>query len=361
MLDQALFWIAVARDHALENYMDELGWVIRIAFIALILFVPIRHLLAKEVSDVVYNFWRTPAALLSAVVALVMILTAMFAGELSIQNPYDQRTISGDLFLNAPWFDNEGCEDGGYVNVNNQECPAEGAWLGANDRGMDMLSHILYGMQLSLIVGLSAVVLSMIIGIALGLIAGYVGGRTDAIIMRIADIQLSFPSILIALLINGIARGLLPDNMQDDVAIYVIILAIALSGWVRYARTVRGSTLVERNKEYVQAARVIGIRSRVILFRHILPNVMGPVLVIATIDLAIAIITEATLSFLGVGLPSTQPSLGTLLREGQSEFFSGSYWLVFFPGLALVLLALSVNLLGDWLRDALNPKLRQRG
>ena len=198
----------------------------------------------------------------------------------------------------------------------------------------------------------------MLLGVGLGLISGYIGGTVDSFVMRIADIQLSFPAILIALLIDGIARAALPAALHDEIASYVLVLAIGASGWVQYARTVRGSTLVEKNKEYVQAARVIGLHPVAIMVRHVLPNVMGPVLVIATIHLAIAIITEATLSFLGVGVPPTQPSLGTLIRVGNDFLFSGEWWITIFPGAALVIMVLSVNLLGDWLRDALNPKLR---
>jgi peptide/nickel transport system permease protein len=209
-----------------------------------------------------------------------------------------------------------------------------------------------------LFVGFVSVLFSLVLGVGLGLISGYVGGRLDAFIMRVADVQLSFPAILIALLIDGLARSLLPREHHDEVALYVLVFAIGISGWVQYARTVRGQTLVEKGKEYVQAARVIGIRQWTILLRHILPNVTGPVLVIATIHLAIAIITEATLSFLGVGVPPTTPSLGTLIRVGNDFLFSGEWWITIFPGIALVLLVLAVNLLGDWLRDALNPKLR---
>ena len=216
----------------------------------------------------------------------------------------------------------------------------------------------MYGARISLGVGLAAVLFAMLLGVTLGLVAGYVGGRIDALIMRIADIQLSFPAILIALLVDGVARVALPSNTHDEIAIPVLILSIGVSGWVQYARTVRGSTLVEKGKEYVQAARVIGRHPLAIMAHHVLPNVMGPVLVIATIHIATAIITEATLSFLGVGVPPTRPSLGTLIRIGNEFLMSGEWWITVFPGIALVTLVLSVNLLGDWLRDALNPKLR---
>jgi peptide/nickel transport system permease protein len=231
-------------------------------------------------------------------------------------------------------------------------------WLGTDDQGRDVLSAILYGMRVSLLIGVASVLLSIVLGVGLGLLSGYVGGRVDAFIMRVCDVMLSFPAILVALLIDGVFRALLPRDAHNDVAFAVLILAIALSGWVQYARTVRGSTLVEKNKEYVQAARVIGVRPLAIMFRHVLPNVTGPVLVLATVHIATAIITEATLSFLGVGVPPTTPSLGTLIRIGQEFLFSGEWWITIFPGAALVLLVLSVNLLGDWLRDALNPRLR---
>ena len=230
--------------------------------------------------------------------------------------------------------------------------------LRADDQGRDVLSTILYGARISLAVGLAAVAFAAVLGVAAGLVAGYVGGRLDAFIMRITDIQLSFPAILIALLIDGVARVALPRGAHGEIAVYVLVLAIGFSGWVQYARTVRGSTLVERTKEYVQAARVIGRHPLAIMARHVLPNVLRPVLVIATIHIATAIVTEATLSFLGVGMPPTTPSLGTLIRVGNDFLFSGEWWITVFPGAALVVLVLSVNLLGDWLRDALNPRLR---
>jgi len=294
-------------------------------------------------SDLWYSFKRTPSAIISAVVTLIMVVGALCAPFIAPHNPFDLASLNIMDANMPPAWNPEGSPD---------------FLLGTDDQGRDILSAILYGSRVSLFVGFASVLFSMVLGVSLGLISGYVGGRVDSIIMRIADVQLSFPAILIALLIDGIARGLLPRDMHDQLALYVLIFAIGISGWVQYARTVRGSTMVERNKEYVQAAKLIGIGPLTILRRHILPNVMGPVLVIATIHLAIAIITEATLSFLGVGVPPTAPSLGTLIRIGNSYLFSGMWWISIFPGIALVVLVLSVNLLGDWLRDALNPKLR---
>jgi peptide/nickel transport system permease protein len=230
--------------------------------------------------------------------------------------------------------------------------------LGTDNQGRDILSTIMHGARISLGVGIASVLFALVLGVSLGLVSGYFGGRIDALIMRVADVQLSFPAILIALLIDGVARIALPGDRHDELAIPVLVLAIGFAGWVQYARTVRGSTMVEREKEYVQAARVIGRRPLAILLWHVLPNVTGPVLVLATIHIATAIITEATLSFLGVGVPATRPSLGTLIRIGNEFLYSGEWWITVFPGVALIVLALSVNLLGDWLRDALNPRLR---
>jgi peptide/nickel transport system permease protein len=265
----------------------------------------------------------------------------------------------------APWDAPHNPYDLASVNLLDATDPPAwlhgGDWafpLGTDNQGRDVLSTMLYGTRLSLLVGVSAVALAMVLGVALGLVAGWRGGIVETIIMRIADVQLSFPAILIALLIDGVARTVLPHDAQAAIEIYVLIAAIALSYWVHFARTVRGSTLVERNKEYIQAARVIGVRPARIVVGHLLPNVIGPVLVIATINLATAILTEATLSFLGVGLPPTEPSLGTLIRVGNDYLMSGDWWIAIFPGIWLALLILSVNLLGDWLRDALNPKLR---
>ncbi len=293
-------------------------------------------------SDFFYQFRRSPIAIGATAVALLCLIGACFAGWIAPHNPFDLASVDlGDARLPPAWI------EGGRSTFP----------LGTDEQGRDVLSAILYGSRISLIVGATSVLLSLVIGIALGLLAGYVGGRVDAIIMRIADVQLSFPAILIALLIDGVARAVI-RNADESLAFVVLVFAIALSGWVQYARTVRGSTLVEKNREYVQAARVIGVGPVAIMFRHVLPNVTGPVLVLATVHIATAIITEATLSFLGVGVPPTLPSLGTLIRNGNNFLFSGEWWITVFPGAALVMLVLSVNLLGDWLRDALNPRLQ---
>jgi len=293
--------------------------------------------------DVWYSFTRSPVTVLAAAVTVGFMAAALFATWVAPHNPFDLASVDLlDSFIPPVW------EEGGDARF----------LLGTDDQGRDVLSTIIYGARISLGVGFASVLFAMVLGIGLGLLSGYLGGGLDALIMRVADVQLSFPAILIALLIDGVARGVLPRELHGEIWFYVLVFAIGVSGWVQYARTVRGSTLVERNKEYVQAARVIGIPPGLIMLRHVLPNVMGPVLVIATIHLAIAIITEATLSFLGVGVPLTSPSLGTLIRVGNDFLFSGEWWITIFPGAALAILVLAVNLLGDWLRDALNPKLR---
>jgi len=295
-------------------------------------------------SDFWYSFRTSPVAVGATVVAVVMIFGALFAPWVAPHRPFDLASLSlMDSLLPPAWL-----ADGELRYP-----------LGTDDQGRDVLSTILYGSRISLLVGLASVAVAMLLGVSLGLLSGYVGGRLDAFIMRVADVQLSFPAILIALLIDGSARALLPTGTHSDwLTIGVLVGSIGLANWVQYARTVRGSTLVEQRKEYVQAARVIGVRPWRIMLGHVLPNVTGPVLVIATINIAQAIITEATLSFLGVGVPPTTPSLGTMINTGNNFLFSGEWWLVVFPGLALVLLCMSVNLLGDWLRDALNPRLR---
>ncbi|MCC5987244.1 MAG: ABC transporter permease [Pararhodobacter sp.] len=295
-------------------------------------------------SDIAYSFRTSPVAMLAGLVSVIIIAAAVLAPWLAPYNPYDP----GQLNL----------MDGFTPPMEPNQFTGNVYWLGADNQGRDVFSTILYGARISLFVGFMAVLFAMTLGITLGLIAGWRGGWLDSLLMRVADVQLSFPSILIALLIFGVARGFIPPAYRETMAIWVLIVAIGLSDWVQYARVVRGATMVEKSKEYVQAARVIGSHPVKILVRHILPNVMGPVLVIATIGLALAIIAEATLSFLGVGVPPTQPSLGTLIRIGQGFLFSGEWWILLFPSVTLLALALSVNLLGDWLRDALNPRLR---
>lgn len=295
-------------------------------------------------SDFIWSFRHSPVAVVAFVVVLLMMLGALFAPLLASHDPFNPASLNLMNGFTPP----------GQAN----QFTGEFFVLGTDDQGRDVFSTILFGMRISLFVGLVAVFLAMLIGVTVGLMAGYLGGWTETIIMRLADVQLTFPAILVAMLIFGVAKGITPPEHRDAMAIWVLILAIGLSDWVQFARVVRGATLVEKNKEYVQAARLIGRSSFSIMLRHILPNVLNPVLVIATISLALAIIAEATLSFLGVGAPPTKPSLGTLIRIGQEFMFSGEWWILFFPAMTLLALALSINLLGDWLRDALNPRLR---
>lgn len=294
-------------------------------------------------SDLGWSFTHSPRAMVSLAILLILVLASLLAPWISPQNPLDLGALDLNAALTPPaWI------EGG-----------SGAYpLGTDGQGRDLLSAILYGMRTSLLVGVSAAAFAMLVGVTLGLMAGFFGGFIDMVVMRLADIQWSFPAILIALLIDGVARNVLPRQRQEEIAIYVLVLAIGVSGWVQFARTVRGSTLVEKNKEYVQAARVTGVHPLRIMFGHVLPNTLGPVLVIATIYLAVAIIVEATLSFLGVGVQATQPSLGTLIRIGSNMLMSGEWWVTLFPSLTLAALVLAVNVLGDWLRDTLNPRLK---
>ncbi len=294
-------------------------------------------------SDLWWSFRRSPLTIVAALVVLAFAGIALFAPFLARQNPFDPGLLDIlDARLPPMWI------EGGVAKYP----------LGSDSQGRDVLSTILYGARISLGVSIAANVTAMLLGVSLGLLAGYFGGRIDNLIMRVADVQLSFPTILIALLIDGLARQAMPRDMHATLAIPLVIAAIALANWVQYARTVRGSTMIEKNKEYVQAARVIGTGPVYILAHHVLPNVVGPVLVIATLGFGSAILTEAALSFLGLGVPATHPSLGTLIRIGNEVLFSGEWWITVFPSIALVVLVLAVNLLGDWLRDALNPKLR---
>jgi peptide/nickel transport system permease protein len=295
-------------------------------------------------SDIAYSFRHSPVAVLAAATVLVILFAAIFGPLFAPQNPFNPASLN--------------LMDGKTPPLTPNAFTGAVYFLGTDDQGRDIFSTILYGSRVSLFVGFAAVGFAIVLGVTLGLVAGYRGGWVDSLIMRIADIQLTFPSILVALMIFGFSKGFIPPGSQNDVAVPVLILAIGLSDWPQYARIVRGVTLVERKKDYVEAARVIGLHPAKIMARHVLPNVLGPVLVIATLGLALAIIAEATLSYLGVGVPPTQPSLGTLIRVGQEYVASGEWWILLFPSLTLLLLALAVNLLGDWLRDALNPKLR---
>jgi peptide/nickel transport system permease protein len=293
-------------------------------------------------SDLYYSFRSSRLVVVAAAITLLMVGAALLAPLIAPHNPYDLQALNlMDSDLPPAWVANG---DSRFL-------------LGTDDQGRDILSTILYGTRSSIAISVLAVLLAIGIGVSLGLVAGYYGGIVDTIIMRIADVKLTFPAILVALLINGIAQTLFKGRLGGS-EFWILVLSIGLSFWVQYARTVRGMTLVEKNKEYVQAARLIGMSKTAIMFKHVLPNVLSPVLVIATINLALAVITEATLSFLGVGLPPTEPSLGTMIQIGNKYLFSGSWWMVAFPGITLAVLVLAVNLLGDWLRDALNPKLR---
>jgi peptide/nickel transport system permease protein len=294
-------------------------------------------------SDLFYAFRRSPVAVVSTVIVVVCVGAAALAPLVSPYNPFDLASLNlMDSFI-PPAFLPEGSAD---------------HLLGTDNQGRDLLSAMIYGTRISLVVGLSAVVFAMVVGITFGLIAGYVGGAVDALLMRVADVQLTFPAILIALLVSGIVSVALPSGLHERLEVYVLIFAIGISRWPQFARTVRGSTMVERGRDYVLAARVIGLSGPRIVLTHILPNAFGPVVVIATINIGLSILDEATLSFLGVGLPATQPSLGTLIRVGNDFLYSGEWWITIFPGVLLAVMVLAINLLGDWLRDALNPRLR---
>ena len=296
-------------------------------------------------TDIGYSFFNSKIAIISSSIFLIIFLCSAFAEIVAPYNPFDPMNISlMDAFIPPIW------SEGGTSNF----------LLGTDQQGRDMLSTMIYGSRISLIVGFASIIFAMFLGVFLGITAGYFGGRYEIIVMRFTDVQLTIPSILMALLVDGIARAVISKSMHDEMAIYVLIFAIGISEWPQFARVTRASTLVEKNKEYVSASKIIGLSNILIMFKHILPNILRPVLVIATIGLALAIITESTLSFLGVGIPPTTPSLGTLIRFGNNFLFSGEWWITFFPAILLVLLALSINLLGDWMRDALNPKLKKR-
>ncbi|HET7095989.1 MAG TPA: ABC transporter permease [Casimicrobiaceae bacterium] len=294
-------------------------------------------------SDIAYSFRRSPAAVISALVLLAFAAIALLAPWIAPQNPFDPAALNIlDARIPPAWI------DGGQARFP----------LGTDGQGRDLLSVLMYGLRISLLVSFCATLFALVVGVTLGLVSGYAGGWIDQLIMRVADMQLSFPTILVALLIDGLSRSVLPRSVHEQLALLVVIFAIGISTWVQYARTVRGATLVEKSKDYVHAAKLIGMGPLRILFRHVLPNVLGPVLVIATLALGLAILTEATLSFLGLGVPPTSPSLGTLIRIGNEVLFSGEWWVTVMPGALLVVLVLAINLLGDWLRDVFNPKLK---
>jgi peptide/nickel transport system permease protein len=296
-------------------------------------------------TDIGYSFFNSKIAIISSSIFFIIFLCSFFAGLVAPYNPFDPASVSlMNAFTPPVW------SAGGSASF----------FLGTDQQGRDMFSTMIYGSRISLIVGFASIIFAMILGVFLGVTAGYIGGRYEIIVMRITDIQLTIPTILMALLVDGIARAVISRSMHDEMAIYVLIFAIGISEWPQFARVTRASTLVEKNKEYVSASRIIGLSNIIIMFKHILPNILRPILVIATIGLALAIITESTLSFLGVGVPPTTPSLGTLIRFGNNFLFSGEWWITFFPAIFLVVLALSINLLGDWMRDALNPKLKKR-
>jgi peptide/nickel transport system permease protein len=294
-------------------------------------------------SDMFHSFRRSKMTVVAAAVTALFFLLALFASQLSVQNPFDPAQLQLMNSRISPLWTADG------------QSPF---LLGTDEQGRDVFSAILYGLRVSLVVGVLGMLFAGVLGVTLGLVAGYVGGAVDGLIMRIADVQLTFPAILIALLVNGVAKSVFGNRLDAISTLAVLVFAIGLSFWVQYARTVRGSVMVEKSKDYVAAAQLIGLPASKIMLRHVLPNTMGPILVIATINLGLAVITEATLSFLGAGMPDTMPSLGTLIRIGNNYLFSGEWWIVAFPGFALAALILSINLLGDWLRDALNPKLR---
>ena len=293
--------------------------------------------------DLTYQLSRSPITMVACFLCFVLVTASLCAPWLATMNPFDpKQVLLMDANIPPVWIEGG---DPRFV-------------FGTDDQGRDLYSAILYGLRVSLAIGAGGVVLAAMIGITLGLVAGYFGGRVDALIMRIADVQLTFPAILIALLVNGIVQALTKGTSRETWAFGVLVLSIGLSFWVQYARTIRGSTMIEKNKDYIHAARLIGQPTLLIMVRHLLPNVIGPTLVILTINMGLAIITEATLSFLGVGLPPTQPSLGTLISIGNKYLFSGDWWIVTFPGVTLAVFVLSINLIGDWLRDALNPRLQ---
>jgi peptide/nickel transport system permease protein len=301
-----------------------------------------QSLIRIKESYLLHDFKRDRVAIVSFIILALLILVGVLAPIISPYNPYDAMNID---IMNAEtppvWV-----EDGNRNFL-----------LGTDIQGRDLLSTMIYGLRLSLIIGCGAVLLQALLGIMVGLVAGYRGGKADSLLMRMADIQLSFPYLMVAIFISAIFQVAFGIGRFEQLAVPLLVIIIGLAEWPVYARTVRASVMGEKSKEYVEAARVIGLSQKVIMVRHILPNTMTSVLVISTIQVANAIMSEAALSFLGLGMPVTKPSLGSLIRSGFEYIFSGSWWITFFPGFLLVLLVLVINLVGDWLRDVLNPKL----
>ncbi len=294
-------------------------------------------------SELAWRFRTSPAVIIATLILGLLVFCAVAATLIAPHDPFDPATLDiMDARLPPVW------SEGGSARY----------LLGTDEQGRDILSAIFYGMRISIMVGVAAVLFSVVLGVILGLLAGYFGGWVDAVIMRLGDVQLSFPTIMIAFFIDGVAKIVMPAGLREDMRFYVVILAIGVADWVQFARTVRATTMIERQKDYVAAARISRVSSFRIVLSHILPNTIGPVLVLATLGLGVAILTEAILSFLGLGMPPSQPSLGTLIRAGNDLLLSGEWWISLFPGAALVLLVLSVNIVGDWLRDVLNPRLR---
>ncbi|MDW3223412.1 MAG: ABC transporter permease [Paracoccaceae bacterium] len=294
-------------------------------------------------SDFWYELLNSPVTIVSAIIIVLMIVGCTFAPIFAPHTPFDPATISiMDNNMPPAWADGA---DPRFL-------------LGTDLQGRDVLSAMLYGGRISLLVGIGAVALSVVIGMTVGLLAGYFGGMTDAVLMRIAEVQFAFPPILIALLFNGILKASLPADVFAQAAVPIMILAIGLAGWVQFARIVRASTLVQRNQDYVTACHALGLPTLTIILRHITPNILGPVLVLAMLQIAVAIVTEATLSFLGLGTPLTEPSLGALIQIGSQYLFSGVWWVVIFPGIMLLVMVVAFNLVADWIRDYLNPRLR---
>ncbi|WP_417712817.1 ABC transporter permease [Pseudophaeobacter arcticus] len=293
-------------------------------------------------SNIGYSFRRNPVAMVSLAVFMVIAVMSFCAPLIAPFDPYDQ----------------------GQIDIMNSEYPpvwVDGAdaqfMLGTDDQGRDLWSTILYGTRLSLLIGICAVGLQAFLGISIGLIAGYVGGRIDSLLMRLADIQLSFSTLMVAIIFLAVTQAMFGSETFNQYAIYFLVAVIGVAEWPQYARTVRATVLAEKKKEYVDSARVLGFGPMRIMVRHILPNSLSPIFVISTVQVANAIISEASLSFLGLGMPPSQPSLGSLISSGFDYIFSGSWWITAIPGIVLVVLVLVINLLGDWLRDALNPKL----